>query len=220
MATTKRSALTQFLLLGGVLAGPFYIALAIFQMIIRDGYDPTRHDVSLMGNGELGWIQVVNFLVTGLLVLLATFGLRRVLKGQKGGTWGPLLLGLYGLGLLGAGLFVADPMNGFPLGTPDGPPAEATTSGTLHIVTGAIGFIGLIASTFVLARYFGSRKEFGWKKFSIITGIVYLGGFFGIAAGAQQKGVGLQVVTLLFTAAVVLGWTWISVVSAKLKRMG
>jgi hypothetical protein len=188
-------------------------------MLIRPGFDPTRHDWSLLSNGDLGWIQIINFFITGALVICAAIGIRRVLRGGKGGTWAPRLLGLYGAGLIGAGIFKADPMNGFPLGTPDGAPVHPTISGLLHIMTGAFGFIGLIAACFVLVRYFRGLGQTNWARFSMATGIVFLLAFFGIAGSGQQQGAVLQVITLVFTAAVILAWLWMSLVSLKLKKM-
>ena len=74
-----------------------------------------------MSNGSLGWIQVGSFIVSGLLVIAGAVGMRQRLHPGRAGTWGPILLALYGLGLIGAGIFVADPMDGFPPGSPAGP---------------------------------------------------------------------------------------------------
>jgi hypothetical protein len=144
-------------------------------------------------------------ITTGLLTVAGAIGMRRALRDGRGGTWGPLLFGVYGLGLIGAGLFVADPAFGFPPGTP----ADANTvswRGIMHTVTGDIGFLGLIAACFVIARRFGSVGEWGWVGFSAAIGVLYFAAFLGIAAGSQQGGVTLSFVNLPFTAAVVLGW--------------
>jgi hypothetical protein len=111
------------LLSGGLIAGPLYVTLALTQAVLRDGFDITRHAVSLLALGTGGWIQVANFVITGLLVLACAAGLRAVTRGGTGGTWGPLLLGVYGIALIGSGLFPADAGFGFPPGTPPGPPA-------------------------------------------------------------------------------------------------
>src|SRR5215213_6691517 len=128
------------LLACGAVAGPLYIALGMLQMLIRPGYDPTRHDLSLMSNGDLGWIQITNFVMTGLLVIVGALGMKRALAGSRGGTWGPVLVAIYGLGLIGAGIFVADPALGFPPGTP-ADAHEISGHGILHFVTGGIGFL-------------------------------------------------------------------------------
>ncbi len=209
--------LTQTLLSAAVIAGPFYVLLGLVQAFIRPGYDWTRHDLSLLSNGSLGWIQIANFVVTGLLVLAGAFGMRRAMRGSRGGTWAPILIGLYGLGLVAAGLFVADPMNGFPPGTPAGPPSQPSGHGFLHILSGAVGFIGLIAACFVFARRYAAARQPGWAAFSIVTGVLFLAAFFGIAGGSQAGGTTLIVVTVAFTMAVILAWTWLSLTASRLK---
>ena len=217
-ATSKDGALspvTRALLSCGVVAGPVYIVVGAIQMLIRPGYDITRHDLSLMSNGSLGWIQIANFIVTGLLTIAGAAGMRRALQSGRGRTWGPLLLAVYGLGLIGAGLFSADPALGFPPGTPA---AAHTVSwhGLLHFVSGGVGFLGLIAACVVFARRFAGLKQWGWAAYSLATGVLFFAAFFGIATGSNQGGAALTFVVLAFTAAVVLGWAWISAVAAKL----
>ena len=199
----------QILLACGAVAGPLYITLGVIQMLIRPGYDPTRHDLSLMSNGDLGWIQISNFVITGLLVVAGALGMRHVLRGSQSGTWGPLLVGVYGLGLIGAGIFVADPALGFPPGTP-ADAHEISGYGIMHFVTGGIGFLALIAACFVFARRFSVLKQRRWAVYSMITGIVFFAAFFGIATGSQLGGNVLVIVTLAFTAAVVNAWAWLS----------
>ena len=187
IASSDAAKLTKTLLVCGAIAGPVYIILGIFQMLVRPGFDPTRHDLSLMSNGELGWIQISNFLLSGLLTIAGAFGLWRALQGGRGGTWGPTLIGIYGLGLIGAGIFVADPALGFPPGTP-ADARQISGHGLMHFVTGGIGFLALIAACFVFARRFGKQGQRGWAVYSLVTGVLFLAAFFGIASGAQQGG--------------------------------
>src|SRR5690349_14352106 len=113
---STHSKLTNALLVCGMIAGPFYIVVGVIQALTRPGFDILRQDLSLLANGDLGWIQITNLVLSGLLVIAFAFGMRRVLHGSRGGTWGPLLVGVYGLGLIGAGFFTADPAFGFPPG--------------------------------------------------------------------------------------------------------
>ena len=201
----------QILLACGAVAGPLYVTLGVIQMLIRPGYDPTRHDLSLMSNGDLGWIQITNFVLTGLLVVAGAVGMRHILRGSQGGLWGPLLVGIYGLGLIGAGIFVADPALGFPPGTP-ADAHEISGHGLMHFVTGGIGFLALIAACFVVARRFSKLRQRGLALFSVLTGVVFFAAFFGIATGTQLGGTILVVVTLTFTAAVLNAWAWLSTI--------
>src|SRR5689334_22989005 len=137
--------LTRGFLFCGIITGLLYILVGLIETFTRPGYDPLRHDLSLMSNGEWGWVHISLLIITGLLTILGAVGMRRVLAGSRGGTWGPLLLGLYGLGLIGAGFFIADPALGFPPGTPANAHA-VRWHGLLVFVSGWIGVVGLIAA--------------------------------------------------------------------------
>jgi hypothetical membrane protein len=173
--------------------------------MFREGFDPRRHALSLMSNGSLGWVQIANFVLSGLLLIAGAVGLRRALRGTPAGTWGPLLLGVYGLGLIAAGVFVADPMDGFPRGTPPGPTVVNSWHGPLHFISGGIGFFALIAGCIVFANRFRKRGEAGWAMYSLATGLLFLAGFMSIASGSKQPWV-----VPAFTAAVVLSWAWLT----------
>jgi Protein of unknown function (DUF998) len=198
------------LVLCGVLAGPIYVIVGGAQAMLREGFDPRRHALSLLSNGSLGWIQIANFPITGSLVLAGSVGLKRVLVSGPGRTWGPLLLGIYGLGLVGAAFFSADPAHGFPPGTPPGQPRTVSTQGLLHFVCGGVGFLGLIAACLVFARRFAFLKEAGWAWFSALTGIIFLAAFFGIASGSAGAAI-----ILSFYAAVFLAWAWITALALR-----
>ena len=213
--TSNRSShrkLTNALLVCGMIAGPFYILVGLIQALTRPGFDLLRHDLSLLANGNLGWIQITNLVLTGLLVGAFALGLRRALPAGPGRTWGPILLGVYGLGLIGAGFFTADPAFGFPPGTP----ANAHTiswHGLLHIVTAGIGFLALIAACFVLARRFASRREWGWAASSLATGVVFFAAFAGVATGSGQSWS-----VIGFWIGIVCAWAWVWALALKLLR--
>jgi len=209
--------LTRVLLACGVVAGLLYIVVGVIEMLIRPGFDLRRHSLSLLSNGDLGWIHIAMLVSTGLLTIAGAVGMRRVLRSGRGRTWGPLLVGVYGLGLIGAGFFVADPALGFPPGTP----ADATTiswHGLMHFVSGGVGFLGLIAACFVFARRFAALRQPRWAAYCVATGILFFAAFFGIATGSQQGAATLAFVNLAFSVAVVLGWAWVSAMAARLMR--
>jgi hypothetical protein len=221
MSDVTKTALTKKLLTVGIIAGPMYIVVGALEMLLRSGYDIRRHDLSVVANGDWGWIHILMMAVTGLLTIAGAVGLRRALRGQRGGTWGPLLVGLYGFGVTCAAFFTADPTLGFPPGTP----ADARTvswHGMLHFMFGGLGFLGLIAGAFVFARRFASKHQRGLAAFSIFTGLFFfVASFTGIAAGGGSANEDPDVLALTvyaFTAAVVVGWSWISKVSAVIKK--
>ena len=112
---------TKVLLSCGILTGPLFFVVAIIQALTRPGYNIRLVAISQLSLGDLGWIQITSFLLTGLLAVACATGVRRLLKGQKGGAWGALLVGTFGLGLIVAGVFPPDPGFGFPPGAPGGP---------------------------------------------------------------------------------------------------
>ena len=71
--------ITKSLLGYGVIAGPIYVVLVAAQAATRDGFDPTRHAASQLANGDLGWIQIATFLITGAMTIAAAVGVRRAL---------------------------------------------------------------------------------------------------------------------------------------------
>lgn len=213
-ACSPAGRVTRSLLGYGVIAGPLYVAAVLVQALIRPGFDLSRDDASLLSIGNLGWIQVANFLITGLMVVLFGIGLRRTLVGGRGGTWGPVLLAVFGMGMIGAGIFVADPMNGFPAGTSTGRPEMITVHGMLHIVTAGIGFLGFVAACFVLARRFAGQGSRAWSRFSIVTGVAFLAAFAGLASGS-----GSAAVVIAFWVALILAWSWLAALAVHFYRL-
>ena len=71
--------ITKSLLGYGVIAGPIYVVVVAAQAATRDGFDPRRHAASQLANGDLGWIQIATFLITGAMTIAAAVGIRRAL---------------------------------------------------------------------------------------------------------------------------------------------
>jgi hypothetical membrane protein len=175
---------TRLLLLGGTIAGPIYVITSLVQALTRDGFDLRRHSASILANGTLGWIQITNLLLTGVLALGCAVGLRRVGRLSALSTkWGPRLIGVYGGGLVLAGCFRADPALGFPRGTL-ADYKQISWHGGLHLMVAGIGFLALIGACFVYARRFAARSERGWARYSVASGVLFFAAFAGIASGA------------------------------------
>ena len=205
---------TKSLLGYGVIAGPFYVAASLAEALTRSGFSLARDDWSLLANGALGWIHVLVLVLTGLMVAAAAVGVVRQLRAEWLNPASGWFLGVYGTGLVGAGFFIADPADGFPPGTPPGPTVTPSWHGTLHIVFGGVGFLGLIAACLVLAWQFRGLRQLSWAVFSLVTGVLFVAAFAGIATGGAANSAGV----LAFTGAVILAWTWLALLSAHLYR--
>ena len=172
---------TRALLRAGALAGPLYLIVGYAQAFTRDGFDLGRHALSQLANGDLGWIQALNFAVSGFLVIVGAIGVRRMLRGTRGGTWGPILFALCGLGMMGASVFPADPSPGFPPGTPD--TVTITPRAMMHFLFGAVTFYSLIAACFVFSRRFFSLGDRTWGTVSLLVGVFFFLSFSSLATG-------------------------------------
>jgi hypothetical membrane protein len=202
--------ITRSLLGYGVIAGPLYVTVSLAQALTRDGFQLDEHSWSLLENGSLGWIQVTNFIVTGLMTIAAAVGLRRAMTAGRGRRWAPVLIAGYGVGMLGAGIFTADPAQGYPLGTPE--VNTVSWHGMLHLCTGGVGFLCLIAACIVLGSQFAETGRNGLVWFSRVTGIAFLAAFAAIASGSHGP------TTPVFVAAILLVWAWLATVSVHFYR--
>jgi hypothetical protein len=206
------------LLYAGVVGPLLFIAVFLAEGFTRPGYSQWRNFVSQLSTGETGWVQVVNFLVCGTLVLLCAVDLRQALKGTRGAVGAPILLGLFAITLLVAGIFSTDPALGYP---PGGLEVQ-TTQGAIHGVAGLLAFMLLPASCFVMAWHFASQPGEGrWTVYSIVAGLVVLVFFFAAAFSSQAdvSGTWHNAPTGIFQRiAVFAGFTWISIVAWHLMR--
>src|ERR1700742_3887377 len=100
--TTITASPTRSLLTYGAVAGPLWATISLAQAVLRPDYDITRAPLSALSNGSLGWLQILNFIVAGVLTILGAAGLRQVLASK----WAPRLIAVSGAGLIAAGLFV------------------------------------------------------------------------------------------------------------------
>lgn len=199
----RTAAVTRSLLGWGVVAGPFYLAVGLVLALTRPGFDLSRHALSMLMLGEYGWLQAVNLVLSGLMTIAAAAGFLRAIRNGRGLAIGTLTA-TYGVCLLLSAIFRPDPVAGFPPGTPGG---TDSTSGILHLLFGAIGFLALTAAAFAHGAWCRSRGESGRATLSFVLGAVLLLGFAGgVALGANGVG--------LIWLAVVAGWAWLAVASA------
>ena len=204
---TSHTVSTRSLLTAAVVAAPLWAVVSLAQAATREGYDLTRHPLSVLSNGSLGWLQITNFLVAGLLTVAGAIGLRRALHGTPGGTWAPRLVLVNGVGMIAAGLFVMDPADGFPVGTPAG-------MGTLswhsygHLAAGSIAFIASIAACYVLGRHFSRAGNRGYAIASRVAGTALLLGNGWAMSGGQAGSLTLAIGSI--TASL-----WVSFVAAR-----
>ncbi|GIE85577.1 DUF998 domain-containing protein [Actinoplanes regularis] len=170
-------------------AGPLWAVVSLAQVATRDGFDLMRHPLSLLSTGSLGWVQIANFVVAGLLMVVGAGGLD--------GRWAPRLTRIAGFGMIAAGLLVMDPGGGFPAGHPE-VPTTMSWHAIGHMAGGTVTFTALIAACYVLAKRATTR---GWATAAAISGTALLVGdlwaMSGGAAGTLTLAVG-AITAMLF----------------------
>src|SRR5260370_7510777 len=102
------------LLYAGVIGPLLFIVVFIVEGLTRPGYSAWRHYVSQLATGDGGWVQVVNFLVCGSLMVAFAIGLRHALRGSRGSIGAPLLFLLLRPSLLSPPIFPTAPPPRYP----------------------------------------------------------------------------------------------------------
>jgi len=195
--------LTRLQLLGGVAAMPLFFLIALGLASTREGFDLRRHFLSQLSAGDLGWIQMANFVLVGGLYVLCAIAMGRVVAPGRAAIWGPRLIGVFGVCLIAAGVFVADPANGYPVGYAE---AEPSWHSMAHGIAALTAGLALTAATFVFAARFVAQRRVGWAVFSALSGAVYF----------VLPWTNLELSSLLLPVASVIGWGWVSIVAWQL----
>lgn len=195
------------LLYAGIVAPIAFIVVFLVEGATRPGYNPRLMFVSQLSTGPGGWVQVVNFLFMGVAMLAFALGLRVSTAGTRGSIGAPVLLSLFAVSMLVAGIFTTDPGLGYPVGAPE----VHTTHGTIHGFAGLSVFTFLPAACFVIAWHFWSAERAGrWTLYSVLVGAALVVLFFGGFAVGQVPGAPTGIYQRI---AIITGWTWISMIA-------
>ncbi len=149
----------------GILGSAIFVATFTVEGWLRAGYDPLSTYVSALSLGPRGWIQILNFLLLGILLFLFSRGVADEFPTGKASRGEVILLTVIAILFLVSGPFVMDPM-----GTPQD---QATLHGTIHGLAGGIIFLLMPISCFVFLRRF--RAETQWQPFqwwTLVLGII------------------------------------------------
>lgn len=205
LANTSYS--TRAWLACGVVAGPLYVNVTMLQALTREGFDLKHHRFTLLTSGELGWIHQLNMIVVGALTVFLAVGVSRALASGRGAIWGPRMLGAVGFAYLFGGLFVADPIVGFPPGT-TAEMAQKTWQGIIQNGSRGASTLALLVTSVIIARWFSSRGYRGWAWFYGASFPMMFVTLFLVGLAIGFNGGGL--------AFLVTPWIWITTLAAHL----
>ena len=192
----------------GLLTGPVFIVAFLIEGALRADYSPMRHPVSALSLGPWGWTASITFAVCGILGLIFAVGLWRA------GTFvAAILVGLWAIGLVGLGLFVTDPVNGYPPGAPV--PPDTTFHSTLHNLCSVLVLLGLTAACFL----FAGDRGWLWMSYCLLSGLVFGVAFMVAGSGFAQAPNLVDIGGLWQRIAIVVGWTWLTVLAYLSKEL-
>ncbi|MDX6553302.1 MAG: hypothetical protein QOH74_1790, partial [Gaiellales bacterium] len=125
--------------------------------------------------------------------------------------WAPRLVLVNGAGMIAAGVFVMDPADGFPAGTPAGMPGTLSWHSYGHMAAGSVAFLALIAACYVLGRHFSRAGNLGHAVASRVAGTALLLGN-GWAMSGGKAG------SLTLAVGAITAMLWVAVVAARYRR--
>jgi hypothetical membrane protein len=159
----------------GVVGSLLFVSVFTIEGALRPGYDAASMYISALSMGPRGWIQIVNFMVFGALLLLFARGVAA--EFGRTARVGVTLLILIGLSFIASGPFVMDPVSvAF---------TKMSLHSQLHYLFGAIVFSLAPVSCFVFFRRFGQAPT--WRAlrwWTLGLGIVMVVGIGFLKAAA------------------------------------
>ena len=136
-----------------MLAPLLFVTVFTITGLLRKGYDPLSTYVSELSLGPGGWVQMLNFVLLGIAMLVFTRGAAVEFQTGKASKGGSALLFMIALLFIISGFFAMDP-TGTPLN-------QATAHGIIHGLSGGIIFTLMPISCFVFLRRF--REDPDWQ---------------------------------------------------------
>ena len=170
-------ARSRSLALAGIVAPLWFTAWVVVQGLLLPDYSHVRLPISALTAWPTGWMQILNFWVTGALTMAFAFGLHRAVRPARQGPAGSALLAIGGLGVLLAGVFPWVMIDGVPTETP------------AHVVGAVMAFAASGLGLVVFSRRMAADSK--WRDlatYTLLTGIAVLAlfvavGFFAIDDG-------------------------------------
>jgi len=163
----------------GMIGSALFVTVFTLEGWLRPGYDWRSTFISELSIGPRGWIQILNFIVLGILFLFFTRGVAAEFQEGKASKWGPILLAVIGFSFLVSGPLVTDVANT--------PRDQMSLHGIFHGVFGALVFSLSPISCFVFWRRF--REDVNWQHlqgWTLIAGIITTVALIIFTASAKQ----------------------------------
>jgi hypothetical protein len=140
----------------GMIGPVLFVVVFMLEGWHRPGYNSLGMYVSELSIGPRGWIQILNFIIFGLLFLMFTRAVANEFKDGKASKAGPILLTIIALCFLISGPFITDPGTIFTY--------QMSWHGIMHGIFGALVFSLAPISCYIFYRRF--REDSKWQRLS------------------------------------------------------
>ncbi|MFX1254133.1 MAG: DUF998 domain-containing protein [Promethearchaeota archaeon] len=171
-----RMDIRSFAAWAGMMGSVLFVGIFTVEGFLRPAYNPFSMYVSELSIGPRGWVQVLNFIIFGVLFLIFARGVTIEFKEQKSSQIGSILLSIIGLLFLLSGPFVMDPATT--------PRTEWSLFGTIHQLLGALVFVLFPVSCFVFWWRF--KEDPKWQSLqwgTLIAGLIIVVGVILLRIG-------------------------------------
>jgi hypothetical protein len=147
--TSPRTNLQTALLCSGISGAVLFSAVYFCFGLISPNYYMIHESISRLQLQPHGWIQSLNYILSGLLICVFAFALRRELDRGFGSTLIPCLQLLTGLGSIILGVCL---------------------NHQVQLYTAGIIFLSLVISLLLITRRFSYNPQWrGWTTYTILT---------------------------------------------------
>ena len=156
----ERRRVLATLAMAGI-AGPIvFVAVVAAQSLLHPDYSQVKLPISALAAWPGGWVQDANFVLFGLLTILFAIGLHLGVRRNRAALLGPGLLMLSGVGLIIAGLFPWQSVDG-DFVVPSG-----------HLLGALLSFLGTGSALIALSwRMAGDPRWRGLAPYVLGSGI-------------------------------------------------
>lgn len=188
----------------------FFVSVFSVHGWLSPGYSATRMFVSELSLGPQGWIQIFNFMLTGILVLAFGRGLAAHFRTGVASRTGPVLVQGIGASLIASGPFTTDSSAMFD---------QPTAHGVVHGIFGALVFTcGPVACLVFYRRFRIDPLWHALAGWTLGSGVVLVLGIVLLRISQQPGGVLFEWKGLLQRILLVTLMTWIFTVAARLRH--
>jgi len=171
----ERRAVVAALAAAGIVGPILFTVVFIVQGLLRPGYSPVADPISALATGPNGWVQDLNFIVLGVLMIAYAVGLHLGARPARAGILGPALLAAAGAGAVLSGIVplqaVADGLTYEPVG---------------HTVAVFVAFLGAGGGLILMSRRMAGDPS--WRSlanYTLATGIAIVVLFLAVGALAS-----------------------------------